>query len=186
MSGFSTSRRALIQHLRDHALRTDGPFTLRSGAVTSWYLDARRTTFDGGGARLVAEAILEVLHPAVQAVGGMTIGADPMAVSSALVGTLRGRPLRAFSIRKAAKEHGTGGRLVGPVDAGDVVAVLEDTTTTGGALLEAIDVAVTSRLEVAQAVVLADRSGGVAAGRLAERNIGFVALVSPEDLGVEE
>lgn len=181
MSGFSE----LAEHLREHALRTDGPFTLRSGAVTSWYLDARQTTFDGAGALIVADAVLEVLDPAVRALGGMTIGADPIAVATATVATLRGRPLRAFSIRKQAKEHGAGGRLVGPVAPGDVVAVLEDTTTTGGALREAVEVAVGSRLRVAQAIVLVDRSHGTAERLVTGMGITYAALVRPQDLGVE-
>lgn len=184
MSDFSPARRTLIAHLRDHALRTDGPFTLRSGAVASWYLDARQTTFDGAGALLVAEAMLEVLDGRVSAVGGMTIGADPIAVATAALAAQRGRGLRAFSIRKEAKTHGAGGRLVGPVETGDVVAVFEDTTTTGGALREAIEVALASGLQVVQAVALVDRSGG-AAGRLVSEDIAYQALVVPEDLGVE-
>ena len=123
----------LVSHLKEHALRTDGPFTLRSGATSSWYLDARKSTFDGEGAAAVGEAVLEALDPDAVAVGGMTMGADPIAVATALLATQRGRPMRAFSIRKQAKDHGTGGRLVGPVHPGDRVVILEDTTTTGGA-----------------------------------------------------
>jgi len=176
---------ALVAHLRAHALRTDGPFTLRSGAVSTWYLDARQTTFHGEGAGVVARSVLGVLVAGVEAVGGMTLGADPIAVATALVGTAAGRPLRAFSIRKAEKEHGAGGRLVGPVAPGDRVAVVEDTTTTGGALLEAIDVLEAAGVEVLQAVALVDRSGGSVASRLRARHIPYVALVLPEHLGVE-
>ena len=184
MSGISEKRRALIDHLRDHSLRTDGPFELRSGAVTSWYLDARQTTFDGGGALAVAEAVLEVLDDRVQAVGGMTIGADPIAVACALIAAQNSRPLRSFSIRKEVKGHGAGGRLVGPVGSGDAVAILEDTTTTGGALLEALEVAVSSGLAIVQAIALVDRSGGTVHDRVVGAGFPFQALVVPEDLGV--
>ncbi|MDH3259429.1 MAG: orotate phosphoribosyltransferase [Acidimicrobiia bacterium] len=186
MRDFSAKRRALIEHLRDHALRTDGPFKLRSGAVASWYLDARQTTFDGGGGLIVADAVLEVLDGRVTAIGGMTMGADPIAVAAAMISTQNGRPLRSFSIRKEAKSHGAGGRLVGPVRSGDVVAVLEDTTSTGGALLEALEVAVTSGLQVVQVMALVDRSGGVVLERIAGAGFRYQALVTPEDLGVEE
>ena len=186
MSEFSENRRALLEHLRDHSLRTDGPFELRSGALASWYLDARQTTFDGAGALAVAAAVLEVLDERVAAVGGMTMGADPVAVATAVIGTQRGRPLRSFSIRKQAKSHGAGGRLVGPVGPGDSVAVLEDTTTTGGALFEALDVAVASGLQVVQAVALVDRSGGAVGRRVAPTGVRYQALFAPEDLGVEE
>ncbi|MCI0426050.1 MAG: orotate phosphoribosyltransferase, partial [Actinobacteria bacterium] len=88
------SRTSLIDHLASHALRTDGPFTLRSGVVSDWYLDARQTTFDGEGAWVVGEAVLEVLDTSVEAVGGLTMGADPIAVATAMVAWSRGRPLR--------------------------------------------------------------------------------------------
>jgi orotate phosphoribosyltransferase len=118
------------------------------------------------------------------AVGGMTMGADPIAVATALVSSQRGRPLRAFSIRKEAKGHGTGGRLVGPARPGDAVAVLEDTTTTGGALLEAIEVARAVGLEVVQGVSLVDRSGGRVAVLMAAAGVPYTALALPVDLGV--
>jgi orotate phosphoribosyltransferase len=176
---------ALIDHLRKNALRTDGPFVLRSGATSDWYLDARQTTYSGEGARLVGQAILEVLDESVVAVGGMTMGADPVAMAVAMMGTDDHRSLRAFSIRNEAKDHGAGGRLVGPVAAGDLVAVVEDTVTTGSAMLEAIDVLTAAGIEVVQAISIVDRSGGVAGGRIGQRGIPFVALLRPTDLGVE-
>lgn len=176
----------LVSHLKEHSLRTDGPFTLRSGATSSWYLDARKTTFDGEGAVAVGEAVLEALDQAAVAVGGMTMGADPIAVATAMLATERGRPMRAFSIRKQAKDHGTGGRLVGPVSPGDRVVILEDTTTTGGAAAEAAQVAMAEGLEVVQVIALVDRSGGDASTRFAEMGLAYRALVHPSDLGVAE
>ena len=173
-----------MDHLRTHALVTGGRFTLRSGMVTDWYLDGRRTTFDGEGALLVGRAVLEVLDPATEVIGGMTMGADPIAVATAMVAQLEGRRLSAFSVRKEAKSHGTGGRLVGPVEKGDKATVVEDTTTTGGALSEAVEVLVGAGLRVVQAVAVVDRSGGAAAERLAALSVPFVSLVSPADLGV--
>jgi orotate phosphoribosyltransferase len=174
----------LVSHLRRHALRTDGPFTLRSGALSDWYLDARMTTFDGGGAIAVAEAVLGRLLGEVTAVGGMTQGADPIAVATAVVGELNGRHLRAFSIRKAVKEHGTGGRLVGPVGRSDHVAVLEDTATTGETLLDAIAVLRDAGVSVSQVIVLVDRSGGAVAQALQTAALPYTALIDPADLGV--
>jgi orotate phosphoribosyltransferase len=178
------TRDALIEHLVTNALRTDGPFTLRSGEEAEWYLDARQTTFAGSGAPLVGEAILEVLDPEVDAVGGMTLGADPVAMATAMVAASHGRDLRAFSIRKEEKDHGIGGRLVGPVEPGMQVAMIDDTTTTGSAAGEATDVALEAGLEVVQAIVLVDRSDGLALERFHERGIPFVAIVTPADLGV--
>lgn len=174
----------LIEHLRDHAVRTDGPFTLRSGEVSDWYIDARQTTFDGWGAILVGEVVLAAVDPDVTAVGGMTMGADPIAVATAMSAARARRPLQSFSIRKGSKDHGTGGRLVGPVAAGDVVAVIDDTTTTGSALVESIEVLSDAGIEVAQAVALVDRSDGAVSLRLSDLGIPYVAIVTPADLGM--
>ena len=103
--------------------------------MSDWYLDGRRTTLDGEGAVLVGRAVLEVLDPATEAVGGMTMGADPIAVATAVVAQLEGhRRSSAFSVRKA-KGHGIGGRLVGPVAKGDRATVVEDTTARRGSAL---------------------------------------------------
>lgn len=178
------SRKALIDHLRSHALFTDGPYTLRSGVRSDWYLDARRTTFSGDGAPLVGAAVLDVLDPEVAAVGGMTMGADPIAMAVAMVANSRGRNIDAFSVRKTTKQHGIGGRVVGPVRTGTPVAILEDTTTTGGAALDAAEAATAAGLRVVQAIALVDRSGGRAADAFDEQSIPYVALVLPADLGV--
>lgn len=178
------SRADLVGHLTTHAVRTDGPFRLRSGELSDWYIDARQTTFDGEGAAIAGRAVLASLHGNVTAVGGLTMGADPIAVATAIAGSAAGRSLRAFSIRKEAKDHGTGGRLVGPVSAEDTVAVLEDTTTTGSAIVEAVEALAGEGIEVAQVVSLVDRSDGLVAARMAELDIPYTALVTPRDLGV--
>lgn len=175
---------ALVEHLVANSLRTDGPFTLRSGAVSDWYLDARQTTFDGEGARLVGAAVLAVLHPAARAVGGMTMGADPIAVATAMVAAESGRDLKAFSIRTTEKDHGVGGRLVGPIDVAMPVVVVEDTTTTGGAAVEAARYLLDQGFTIVQAIALVDRSEGRAAANFAELGIGHRALIVPSDLGV--
>ncbi len=174
----------LIEHLRAHSLKTDGPYRLRSGEISDWYLDARQSTFDGQGSLLVGDAMLSVLADGVQAVGGMTMGADPIAVATAGRAAATGRTMKAFSIRKETKGHGTGGRVVGPVRAGDRVTVVEDTTTTGGALTEAIEVAGGHGLKVVQAVALVDRSGGRVTGLLADLGIPYRCLLTPADLGL--
>lgn len=177
----SDARAALIDALRRHALKTDGPFTLASGIVTDWYMDARLVTFSGTGAPVVAAAVNEVLDGEVAAVGGMTMGADPISFAVAF---LSNGALDAFSIRKAVKDHGMGGRLVGPVESGTKVAIVEDTTSTGAAFAGAVDVALEHGLDVIQAIVLFDRSDGAAAQALAQRGVPYVPLSVPEDLGV--
>jgi len=174
----------LIDHLSANALRTDGPFTLRSGAVSDWYVDARQTTFDSAGASHVGEAVLTVLRDDVRAVGGMTMGADPIAVATAVIAAGRGRDLKAFSVRKEEKDHGVGGRIVGPIDVSMPLAVLEDTTTTGDAAVEAARYLLDAGYEIVQAIALVDRSGGKARENFARLGIDQVALVTPEDLGV--
>ncbi|MDX1468099.1 MAG: orotate phosphoribosyltransferase [Acidimicrobiia bacterium] len=175
---------ALITHLRAHSVRTDGPFTLRSGKTSSWYIDARQTTFDGFGAALAGAAVLDVLSDEVEAVGGMTMGADPISVATAVLASQSGRPLRAFSIRKEEKDHGVGGRLVGPVTAGTNVAIIEDTTTTGGAPIAAAETARAEGLNIIQAISVVDRSRGAAGAKFEAMDIPYVALVKPADLGV--
>lgn len=165
-------------------MRTDGPFTLRSGEVSDWYIDARQTTLDGAGATLVGEAILNLLPPSITGIGGMTMGADPIAIATAVVANLNERKLAAFSVRKEAKDHGTGGRVVGPVHPGDLVAIVEDTTTTGGALTEAIAAAREFGLSVEISISLVDRSSGKVAAAMADQGVRYEALFTPGDLGV--
>ncbi len=185
MEPSDAAREALIAHLSEHAVRTDGPFTLRSGETSSWYIDARQTTFDGTGAWIVGRAVLAEVPENVDAVGGMTMGADPIAVATAIASAEAGGSIGSFSIRKEAKDHGTGGRLVGRIAAGSRVVALEDTTTTGSALMEAIEALVASGVEVVKAVALVDRSGDAARIRVEALGIPYVALVTPADLGVE-
>ncbi len=178
----SQSKKALIALLRERSLLTDGPYTLRSGELSNWYLDGRRTTMDGEGATLVAHCVLGTLDPGVAAIGGMTMGADPIAVATSVVAHQAGIPLRAFSVRKEAKAHGMGGRIVGPLEDGEAVTVLEDTTTTGAAFIESIIVMQNAGFPVVQAISVADRSNGSVAKRMQELEIPYVALVTPEDL----
>lgn len=128
--------------------------------------------------------MLEVLVEEVAAVGGMTMGADPIAIATAMVGADRGRPLKAFSIRAEPKDHGTGGRLVGPIEPPMPVAVLEDTTTTGSAAVEAARYLIEEGFDVVQAIALVDRSEGKAEANFAALGIRHTALVTPAQLGV--
>ncbi|MDJ0923096.1 MAG: orotate phosphoribosyltransferase [Acidimicrobiia bacterium] len=182
MGNLTPNQIELIAHLKAHGLRTDGPYTLSSGAVSDWYLDGRQTTYDGAGGRIVGRCVLEVIDPEATVVGGMTMGADPIAVAAAMTA---GRPLRAFSVRKEAKTHGVGGRLVGPVREGDRAVVVEDTVTTGGSMAAAVEVLQSVGVDVVQAIVLVDRSAGAARKRLASLGVPLVSLLIPSDLGVE-
>jgi orotate phosphoribosyltransferase len=179
----SEAKKELVTHIKANALRTDGPFELSSGGTSSWYLDGRQVTYSGTGGRLVAACIGEMLDPEVTAVGGLTMGADPVAIAAAL---LSDPPLRAFSIRKKAKAHGAGGRVVGPLRPDDRVAVVDDTTTTGSSFVESITVLREAGISVIQALVVVDRSTGTAGQRCGELGVPFGAVIYPVDLGINE
>ena len=129
--------------LRDHVLAhsvQEGDFTLKSGKRSRWFIDAKQTTCSPEGMVLVADALLEVLPDDVTALGGLTVGADAAAYATAAIATERGRPLRAFTVRKEDKGHGMGGRVAGVLGPGDRVAVTEDAVTRGVSMLEAVEV----------------------------------------------
>lgn len=176
------ARGRLAEAFRTHAIR-EGEFELSSGATTNWYLDGRQVTFRGDCQPLVGEAVLELLDAEgigdFDAVGGMTLGADPVAIATA---TATGA--RAFSVRKEPKGHGVGGRFAGPVDPDDRVLAVEDTVTTGGSFLTAIDAIEELGCEIVAAVCLLDR-GGVIAETLATRNVRFHAVLGAPDVGYE-
>ena len=130
---------ALRDHVLQHAVKR-GDFTLKSGAKSSWFLDTKQTACRPEGIVLVADAMLDVIPPEATAIGGLTMGADPVAFGVAAIGATRGRQLRSFSVRKEAKDHGVTGRLAGALQPGDKVVITEDTTTRGTSLMEAVDV----------------------------------------------
>jgi orotate phosphoribosyltransferase len=173
-------RQALIEHLRTHAVR-HGSFVLKSGRPSSWFIDAKQTVCRPESMLLVAEAVLALVPPEATAIGGLTMGADPVAFVTAAVAATRGRPLRAFSVRKEAKDHGGGGRIAGALDPGDKVVVTEDAVTRGTSLLEAAHAVTAAGAEPVLLVALVDRGGTVGAMAAAE-GLAFKAVVSAPDL----
>lgn len=170
----NTYRGRLLQLLREKSFRysPDQPFKLVSGRVSPYYIDCRPTTHSAEGLFLIGEILWERLRDLeVAAVGGLTMGADPMAHAVALTSFLKARPVNAFSVRKSPKEHGTGGLVVGDVKPGDKVVILEDVITTGASTLKAIVAARDFGLEVVRVLILVDRQEG---GREA------VAAVAPQ------
>jgi len=172
---------ALRQHLLEHSVKT-GDFVLKSGRRSNWFIDSKQTVCRPGGMLLVAEAVLSVLPAEATAIGGLTMGADPVAFVSAGVAAARGRDLKAFSVRKEAKDHGGGGRVAGALDAGDRVVVTEDTVTRGTSLLEAVNAVRDAGAEVVLALAVVDR-GGAAGKLLAGHGVAFRALLGAPDLG---
>ncbi|HUQ40404.1 MAG TPA: hypothetical protein VM030_09630 [Acidimicrobiales bacterium] len=176
-----SDRAALVDHLLTHSVRT-GDFVLKSGKRSSWFIDSKQTVGRPEGLLLVADALLEVLPADITAIGGLTMGADGVAFGTAGVAAARGRPLRAFSIRKESKDHGAGGRLAGALEPGDRVAITEDTVTRGASPLEAAAVVRELGAEPVLIIAVVDR-GGTCATKAAAEGIAFHALVTAADLG---
>ena len=144
-----------------------GEFTLSSGRTSSLYIDARLTTMSPDGLALIGPAALAAIERAgwhVDAVGGLTLGADPVSYAIAYASTLTSRPrerwVRAFTVRKEPKAHGTGRLIEGPFRAGDRVAVIEDVITTGGSALRAIDAVRQAGGDVVGVLAVVDREEG--------------------------
>lgn len=140
-----------------------GEFTLASGRRSDFYIDARLSTMSPEGLRLIGETGRGALERAgwnVDSVGGLTMGADPIAYAIAYASAESAKPLRAFAVRKEAKLHGTGKRVEGPFREGDVVAVIEDVVTSGSSALSAIDAVRREGGTVAGVLALLDREEG--------------------------
>ena len=171
----------LRQHVLKHSIK-EGDFVLKSGRRSSWFCDAKQTICRPDGLLLVADAVLDVISDDVDAIGGLTAGADPVAFGVAAVAAVRGRNLRAFSIRKESKDHGVEGRLAGVVEPGDSVLIVEDTVTRGTSPLEAARVVRALGAEPRMILAVVDRGGTCAAAAAAE-GLAFHALLTAPDLG---
>jgi orotate phosphoribosyltransferase len=178
-------RALLIQLLKRDALRT-GTFTLASGRTSHYYVDGRKVTLSAEGAAVIGAGVLDRLAdlPDVTAVGGLTMGADPIVGASLAVAGARGQSLRGFLVRKEAKGHGTGRLVEGPLEPGMSVAIVDDVATTGGSSLQAVDAVEAFGCKVARVIVVLDRLEG-AAQAFAARGLDFQALTTIRDLGVE-
>jgi orotate phosphoribosyltransferase len=172
---------ALVAHLRTHSVRT-GDFTLKSGRRSNWFIDSKQTVCRPDGIVLVADAALAVIPDDVTAIGGLTMGADPVAFGVAAIAATRGRELRSFSVRKEAKDHGVAGRLAGALEPGDKVVITEDTVTRGTSALEAARVVRELGADPVLVLVVVDR-GGTCEAMAAAEGIAFHALVTAPDLG---
>jgi orotate phosphoribosyltransferase len=142
-SGTSTThaKQRLIDLLATRSARR-GQFVLSSGRTSTLYIDARLTTMHPEGLTLIGRLGLEALSDAgwqPDAVGGLTLGADPVAYAIAYASAMTARPIRAFTVRKEAKTHGAGKLIEGPFASGDRVVAIEDTITTGGSALRAVE-----------------------------------------------
>lgn len=155
-------RARLLELLKTHSLMF-GDFTLASGRKSRYYFDSKKTTLLAEGAYLVARQVLAILREngvRADAIGGMTLGADPIVCPVAALSHLEGPPLQAFIVRKEAKDHGTARRIEGAVAPGSRVVVVDDVVTTAGSTLSAIRAAEEAGLTVVAVVALVDREEG--------------------------
>ena len=159
-----SERRLLLDMLVKYSLRYDpsSPFKLRSGKMSDVYIDAKNVTLTARGMSLVGEVVWRKIESlGAQAIGGMTLGADPIAYATALFAKLQGLgSLDVFIVRKEAKGHGTGRGIEGPVAPGKSVVVVDDVVTTGGATLMAVDRVLGAEMEILKVVPLVDRQEG--------------------------
>ena len=175
------ARDALRDHVLAHSLKR-GDFTLKSGAKSSWFLDTKQTACRPDGMLLMADVALSLIPDDADAIGGLTIGADPGAYAVAAIAATRGRALRSFTVRKEAKDHGVTGRLAGALQPGDRVVITEDTVTRGTSIMEAVEVVRAFGAHPVLITVIVDRGG--TCGAMAEAaGIPFRPMLTAPDLG---
>ncbi|WP_122263551.1 orotate phosphoribosyltransferase [Ornithinimicrobium cerasi] len=179
----TAARDRLLELVRDRAV-VHGRVRLSSGQEADYYVDLRRITLDGEAAPLVGDVMLDLVDDLeVEAVGGLTMGADPVATAMLHAAHRRGRRLDAFVVRKAEKAHGLQRRIEGPDVAGRRVLVVEDTSTTGGSPLAAVEACREAGADVVAVAVIADRDSG-AAERVRGAGVDYRAAYSLADLGL--
>lgn len=160
-----------------------GERKLASGKISNYYIDGKQITLSAQGLFLVAKVLLPVIQAvSADAVGGPTMGADPIAAALSVLSSQTGKPLKAFIVRKEAKDHGTQKMIEGPVlEAGDKVVMVEDVITTGGSVLKAIQEVEKLGAKIVKVICLVDRNEG-AAETLAKYT--YLPIFSLRDLGL--
>lgn len=177
------AREELRRHVLTHSLKT-GNFTLKSGRSSTWFLDTKQTACSPDGVLLVADVALGMIPAEVTAIGGLTMGADPVAFGIAAVAAQRGRKLRSFSVRKEAKDHGVTGRIAGALRPGDKVAIVEDTVTRGTSIFDAVAVVRSFGAEPVFITVIVDR-GGTCAAMAQSAGIAYEPMLTAPQLGYD-
>ncbi|WP_255949055.1 orotate phosphoribosyltransferase [Streptomyces odontomachi] len=177
-------RGALLRHIKDKAV-VHGKVTLSSGLEADYYIDLRRITLDGAAAPLLGQVMLDLTEDLdFDAVGGLTLGADPVATSMLHAAAARGRTLDAFVVRKATKAHGMQQRVEGPAIKGRRVLVVEDTSTTGGSALTAVEAVREAGAELVAVATIVDRDTGAAEKVTEAAGVPYLFAYGKDDLGV--
>ncbi len=186
---FSPTPREQLCELVKQLAVVHGRVTLASGKEADYYVDLRRVTLHHRAAPLVGHVMLDMLEEAglgtaeVDAVGGLTLGADPVATALLHAAASRGQDLDAFVVRKEGKAHGLQRRIEGPDVAGRRVVAVEDTSTTGGSVLTAVEALREAGADVAGVAVVVDRETG-AREAIEAAGLAYHAVFSLEDLGL--
>lgn len=180
----AADRARLLEIIREKAI-VHGRVTLSSGKQADYYVDLRRITLDGEAAPLVGRVMRDLVADLdVVAVGGLTLGADPVATSMLHAAAAQGERLDAFVVRKAGKAHGLQQRIEGPSVEGRRVLVVEDTTTTGSSPLEAVAAVREAGGKVVAVATIADRATGAGARIEDEAGVPYRFAYTLEDLGL--
>ncbi len=181
MSPSTDARSRLADEIKQKAV-VHGRVVLSSGREADWYVDLRRVTLDAVAAPLVGEVMLDTTAGLdFDAVGGLTLGADPVATAMLHAAAARGRRLDAFVVRKEGKAHGLQRRIEGPDVAGRRVLAVEDTSTTGGSVLTAVEALREAGAEVVGVAVIVERG---AAGAVRDQGLEYLAAYELADLGL--
>ncbi len=179
----ASARARLLELIKDKAI-VHGAVTLSSGTVADYYVDLRRISLDGEAAPLVGIVMRELTRDLdYDAVGGLTLGADPVATSMLHAAAAAGERLDAFVVRKQGKAHGLQQRVEGPSIEGRRVLVVEDTTTTGVSPLDAVHAAREAGAEVVAVATIADRATG-AGEKIQAEGVAYHFVYSLEELGL--
>lgn len=179
------AKAALIRHLLNHSVKA-GEFTLKSGRTSNWFIDAKQSACRSDGILLIAELALNIItrHSAgpFDAIGGLTMGSDPVAFGIAALAAERGIALRSFSVRAEAKEHGVQGRIAGALSPGDRVVVTEDVATRGTSALAAAQAVKDAGALPLLILPVVDR-GGTGEALAVQAGIAFKPLLTAPELG---
>ena len=184
MKSCKNMKEKLKNLVRDKSLLSGADFTLASGETSQYYFNMKNTTFDPEGSLLLSDLILELVEPYnVESIGGLEMGAVPIAAAVTCRSFQKERPIAGFFVRKQTKGHGTKSLIEPNQPAGTRVAVIEDVTTTGASALQAVDAVEAAGCEVSVVITLVDRQEG-ATEAFTRRNLPFHALFRASDFDV--
>mgnify|MGYP002737494627 CR=1 FL=1 len=184
-----SQRKRLIELVSELAIQR-GQFTLASGRTSSYYVDMRQATLHHEAGPLIGHVMLDMLEEVgfgagiAEAVGGLTMGADPVATAIMHAAASRGLDIDAFVVRKEAKGHGMKRQVEGPSIAGRDVVILEDTSTTGGSPIQALEAARAAGANVLAVAVIVDRATG-AKEKIEAHGVPYLAALTLDDLGLD-